>query len=448
MTEPPALNQETLLRVYIGQNVNPAGLLQTDANCPDHVSTLIANGLVKENQWHKLRQFSTTSRGSVTANIMIRKKIEETESIMRAHLRGIPPKVLGFFVNRFIPKKLHFGTEKPYFVETWENRILCDARIWILWNKFFASLESIGLCVRAHDYVSTRGGELGDLYYIIPPEAQEYLIKHYSLTDLTLNQEETLMPYPVLTSSFKILNSDNIDVVRQRYYELLRSNSTTEGQIAGIVNRMNQQGIASEYRGLLSEKKPFDVLDSTRFHIFLDTKVIEPAIDVLLEKGGQIKQYSVDARIPSLLEVKSERGFLDQNELGDFYIVVSTLERDLREFIKAKIGKGWDKRIEREMPEVFRRWQDKKKKDENWGIDAEQDFMNYADLEDYIEIIRKYDRIFVDEDRQLSNVTTHMEIWYKYGRNPLMHSRTVTRQKYETTKSAIDFLRKWIVERS
>jgi hypothetical protein len=286
------------------------------------------------------------------------------------------------------------------------------------------------------------------LYYVIPPEAQEYLIKHYSLTDLTPSQEESLIPYPVLTSSLNILNSDNIDVARQRYYELLRSHSTTEGQIAGIVNRMNQQGIASEYRGLLSEKKAFDVLDPTRFHIFLDTNVIEPAIDVLLEKGGQIKQYSVDARIPTLLEVKSERGFLDKDELGDFYIVVSTLEIDLREFIKVKIGKGWKKRIEREIPEVFKRWQDKKKKDEYWGIDAEQDFMNYADLEDYVEIIKKYNRIFVDGDRQLSNVTTYMEIWYKYGRNPLMHSRTVTRQKYETTKSAIDFLKKWIVENS
>ena len=127
-----------------------------------------------------------------------------------------------------------------------------------------------------------------------------------------------------------------------------------------------------------------------------------------------------------------------------FYILVSTLERDLREFIKAKIGKGWDKRIEIEVPSVFKRWQDKRKKDENWGIDIEDDLLNYADLEDYIEMIKKFNRIFVDTDRQLSNVITYLEIWYKYGRNPLMHSRTVTRQKYETTKSAIDFLRKWM----
>ena len=98
-----------------------------------------------------------------------------------------------------------------------------------------------------------------DLYYVISPELQEYIIKHYSLSDFTLNQEETLIPYPVLTSIYKIINSNNIDFLRQRYYELLKSNSVTEGQIAGIINRMNQKGIASEYFGLLSEKKPFEV---------------------------------------------------------------------------------------------------------------------------------------------------------------------------------------------
>ena len=286
------------------------------------------------------------------------------------------------------------------------------------------------------------------MYYVISPELQEYLVKHYSLSDFTLNQEESLMPYPVMISIYKILGSDNIDFLRQRYYELLKSASVTEGQIAGIVNRMNQQGIASEYHGLLSDKKPFEVLDSTRFQIYLEKNLIEPAIDVLLERGGLIKQYSVDARIPSLSEVKMERGFIDTSELGDFYNLVSALERDLREFIKAKIGKGWDKRIETEVPSVFHRWQEKKKKDENWGIDPEIDLMNYADLDDYIEIINKYNRIFVSSDRQLSNVITYLEIWYKYGRNPLMHSRTVTRQKYETTKSAMDFIKKWIAEKT
>ena len=87
----------------------------------------------------------------------------------------------------------------------------------------------------------------------------------------------------------------------------------------------------------------------------------------------------------------------------------------------------------------------KEKKMKNMlGIDIEDDLLNYADLEDYIEMIKKFNRIFVDTDRQLSNAITYLEIWYKYGRNPLMHSRTVTRQKYETTKSAIDFLRKWM----
>ena len=63
--------------------------------------------------------------------------------------------MLGFFVGRFIPKKLTFETEKPNFFESWEERILTDGRVWILWRKFFAALESVGLAVKTHDYVST-----------------------------------------------------------------------------------------------------------------------------------------------------------------------------------------------------------------------------------------------------------------------------------------------------
>ena len=57
----------------------------------------------------------------------------------------------------------------------------------------------------------------------------------------------------------------------------------------------------------------------------MEQNLIEPAIDVLLERGGLIKQYSVDARIPSLSEVKVERGFLESSELGVFSLDDSEL---------------------------------------------------------------------------------------------------------------------------
>lgn len=440
--------EQTLLAIFIGQHINPAGILKSDLQYNNCLNELLSPGIVKENHWFSSEQLLTTNVGSEIAKGLIEQKILKVESQLRTEFKKIPGKVLGFFVIRFISKKLTFKTEKPYFAEKWEDRILSDGQIWSFWENFFETLTSLGLCIKTHSYTPTKEGTLKELFFVICPETQEYLEKHYSLSDFSLSQQETLVPYPVLTSIYKMIGSDNLELLRQRYYELLESNSVTEGQVAGIINRMNQRGIASEYVGLSSDNKPFEVIDYKQFPIYLEADLIEPAINHLLEKGGLIKQYAVDARIPSLSEIKSELGFLDKTELGDFYILVSALEKDLREFIKAKIGKGWDKRIEGEMPAVYKRLQEKKRKDENWGIDVETDILNYADLEDYIEIIKKFNRMFVDAERQLSNVITYLEIWYVYGRNPIMHSRTVTRQKFETTRSAIDFLKKWMAAKS
>lgn len=447
MTGISIYTQEVLLKVYIGQNINRSGILQSQIKDEEQKQILLSESLIKENHWY-LRQFLTTDKGSTLGKTLVEKRIEERENQLQTKLQDIPSKVLGFFVKRYVSKKLVFRTQKPYFMDLWEDRILTDGRIWILWDKFFTSLESVGLCIKTFDYVSTRGGELRDLCYVISSEIQEFLINRYSLSDFTPNQEETLKLHPVLMLANRILATDDIDYARQRYYELLKTHSVTEGQLAGIVNDMNKERITSEYRGLLSEKKTFEVTNPIGFQVYLDTNLIEPAVNILLERGGKIKEYVIEEKIPSLSEVKAERGFLDFDELGVFYITVSSLERELREFIKEKLGKGWIKRIENDIPNVVKRWKEKEKRDAKWGIDPELDLMNYADLEDYIEIISKFDRMFADNDRDIGNITTQLEIWYNHGRNPLMHSRTVTRQKYDTARSAIDFLKQWMRRRS
>ena len=70
--------------------------------------------------------------------------------------------------------------------------------------------------------------------------------------------------------------------------------------------------------------------------------------------------------------------------------------------------------------------------------------MNYADIGDYIQLIKKYSRMFSDGDDDLSRIVTNLETWYIHGRNPVMHIRTVDQQKYYTTKSAVEFLLEWI----
>lgn len=446
MVNIPPKAQEILLKIYIGQNINRAGILQSEIREKEETQTLLSEGLIKENHWY-LYQFLTTDKGSNIGKTLVMKKIEEVQNQLQKMLKDIPQKFLCFIVKRYISKGLAYKTQKPHFIDSWKDRIIIDNRIWILWEKFFTSLESAGLCVKTHDYVSTHGGEIRDLHYVISPEVQEFLVKTYSGVDFSEDQEDTLKLYQFLTSASRYLTTDDIDFARQQFYELLKRYSITEDRIAGIINDMNKSGITSEYRGLLSEKKPFDIINLSRFQIYLDVNIIEPAVGILLGKGTKIKEFVIEEKMPSLSEVKSELGILESSELGEFYLLVSSFERELRAFIKNKLGKGWMERIENDIPEVLNNWKKKKEKDEKWGIEPEQDLINYADLGDYIEIIKKYKRIFSDSDEDLGDIITHLKIWYNQGRNPIMHSRTVNKQKYFTTKSAIDFLKQWIIRK-
>lgn len=432
--------KDVLLKIYIGQNIRKEGILQSEVMEKEQIQVLLSEGLIKENHWY-LDQFLTTDLGSDVGKLLIEKRIENNKQELQVELDNIPKMVVGFFIKRHISKELVFTIRKPFRPTQWEDSILADGRIWILWNEFFRSLETVGLCVRTHDYVATRGGERRDLCYVISSEMRKFLINRLSISDFAQKQEVTLKLYNVLMSTSRILHAD-IDYVRQRYYELLRDHSLAEDQLAGIVNDMNRKQITSKYRGLFSEKKPFEVMDSTSFQIYLEKNLIEPAINILLEKRGKIKEYIVVEKMPSLSQVKSEIGLLE--DLGAFYIMISSLERQLREFIKQKIGKGWMRRVRNELPDVAERWEEKKAKDEKWGIDPEEDLINYADLGDYVQIIKKFKRLFTDSDQNLSYITTRLVEWYNYGRNPIMHSRTVNMEKYYTTKSAIKYLEQWM----
>jgi hypothetical protein len=127
--------------------------------------------------------------------------------------------------------------------------------------------------------------------------------------------------------------------------------------------------------------------------------------------------------------------------------MVSSFERQTRDFIKEKLGKGWEKRVENDVPKVYESWIQKSEKDKRWGIDPEKELVNYSDLGDYIAILRQYSRTFSSNDEDLGDIITHLKIWYNQGRNPIMHSRTVNKQKFYTTKSAVDFLLEWMREK-
>ena len=139
-----------------------------------------------------------------------------------------------------------------------------------------------------------------------------------------------------------------------------------------------------------------------------------------------------------------DEAITDVIQLGEFYILVTDFEKQLRQFIKGKFGKGFHKRMKNEIPKVYDKWVERKESDEYWGIEAEKDLFNYALFTDYLMIIKKFMKIFVNSDEELGYIHANLGMLTNQGRNPLMHCRTLTPQKYYSAKSCVDYLNKWM----
>lgn len=131
-------------------------------------------------------------------------------------------------------------------------------------------------------------------------------------------------------------------------------------------------------------------------------------------------------------------------ELGDFYILISSFEKEIRELIKEKLGKGIYKRLKNELPHLISEWEKRKIMDQSWGIPPEKEMINYSLLTEYMEIIRKYKNMFTSGDEEMNMVLNQLKQFATFGRNPLMHCRTLTLQKYYTTISSVNYLKEWM----
>jgi len=432
---PPLL--EVLVKISIGQHIRDYGILQSDIRENDQVAILLSKELIFQNHWTRnLKQYKTTERGSEIAQAIANRIIEEKKEYLRTTVDEVPRRALGFFIKRYISKSLNFNTSKPFippYPNSWEDIILSDSRIWILWDRFFNALESCRLCVSTHYYVGTRGGETRDIRYVISPEIRSFLVSFFPYTDFASDQENSIILYPVLKKMESILANEDLDSVRQQCYQLLKDASVSEKQLAGIVDDMSKIGITSDYRGLLSEMKLFEIFDASRFQVYLGKNLLEPAVDILLQEKGNIRTFSTKKEIENY-----------EDALGRFYFTVSSFERQLRDFIKTKLGEGWNKRIEKDLLGVAEEWRKREKNDIDIGVEPEKELINYADLDHYVKIIEKYDRLFTDGKEELERVKVKLRDWGSYGRNPIMHSRTVDQQKIVTTESSIKYLQAWM----
>ena len=191
--------------------------------------------------------------------------------------------------------------------------------------------------------------------------------------------------------------------------------------------------------------------ETNKFLMNLEFEILDKSTGKPLRPETKIRPKRIPAA-RARAEVRAEKPpkepSLGAEDLGNFYHLISSFEREMRSFITEKLGKAWIKRLEHELPATVEKWRERQSADIKWGIIPEKEPINYADLTDYMQIIRKYDRIFAESDEELSAVRTKLKDFANYGRNPLMHCRTLDLKKYYATQAAVDYLREWIKRRT
>lgn len=196
---------------------------------------------------------------------------------------------------------------------------------------------------------------------------------------------------------------------------------------------------------VLVKKGILNNFENTVFRLVVSEQLKLHAELSLLHANKDAYRKQITTTEPEKLLTES---IIQAGDLGEFYHLIREFERDLRKFMEEMLGKSYLKMLENDLPEIVKRWKEREDMDRRWGLDPDKDLISYADLTDYMQIIKKYRRIFAESEEESNDVVTYFKIFAINGRNPVMHFRPLTTQMYHTAKGAEKFLREWIRRRT
>lgn len=312
--------------IYIGQNIRKGeGIL-----CDDHHSRinkefkeeadiLLEENLINQDSWYSHEFFHTTDYGSRVGKALIQNILNKGSPI-DYFLGKIPSNVLRFIIFDYIPTSLHFPVDKKIYSGDWREVYLNEPKVRSLVKKFFEKLLKEKLCVKTKQYVSTRGGKLRGDHYVISPEIQKTLQRGWNgKRGLIGKEKEKAEVFHFFREIENILDEDNVDDVRNRYFDKLQELNVSEEKIGEIVNNMREKDITTNYRGLMTEKKPFEIKNSSKYRIYTKKHLLNPALKQLLRESDRKRDkengvpVKMEARAPNKLvgEIVNKRATLN-----------------------------------------------------------------------------------------------------------------------------------------
>ncbi len=438
-------NLQTLKKIYIGQNIRSEGILYSSfINEEIQVKNLLEKDLIKENHWYRHKLYLTTDRGGQIAKEILYYELEAKKDKLRQILDNIPKNLLKFLLFEYFAKSFRFPLGSPrYFTFEWRDAILSDSRTIIASNKILSELEKMGFCVRTPYYVSTRGGELREVCYVISPEIQERLLTIKSeLKGLEVPIKKKCIIFYFLTNKVLHLlrppeskNDEYINQVRQEYWNRLESMSLTEEDIKPLVDEMYKKGITTEYRGLFAKDLPFEIIDEDRYRAYLKRVLIDPVLSYLFEEHGEQIVVNEKNKIKEELEASKTKeklppGVISKEELLNFFDELGEFERKIRNFIVSKLGKDLKQCKNKKLIERLK----ERKKEEELLIGSSGPLIDYATIEEYAVIITSSWDVFKEYFNEKEEVTIPLKLINIYARRPIAHFRALTKTRIERAR--------------
>ena len=163
--------------IYIGQNIRDEGILKSDVHLEKNaapVNLLIEKGIVEQARWYKLDVLRISYMYKVALRDVVEERLYKQKESLRSTLQAIPENLLSFLVFEYLSSSLSFPVDRDYLFD-WKDILLADVTIRKHKKYFFDTLIDFGFCVKTHNYVSTKGGELREEDYTIAAEVRNTL---------------------------------------------------------------------------------------------------------------------------------------------------------------------------------------------------------------------------------------------------------------------------------
>lgn len=172
---------DVLRYIYAAQNIRNEGVLISNCGDQESIVDLKLLGFIRKNDWKPFRKeelLKTTQLGESVCHLIFRDLVKK-ESLFNLH--PIASLIFSSGNDRW---ELEFHG-LPY-INKWESinklgfdRILkSNIKAFEICDEIFQYFLKDGLCVVANYYVSTKGDEIRNKYYILSPELRKFLMSN------------------------------------------------------------------------------------------------------------------------------------------------------------------------------------------------------------------------------------------------------------------------------